>query len=328
MRTYKSKLSLIDTEIAIKKLKDYFEQQLAIELNLIRVSAPLFVEVTTGLNDDLSGNEKPVAFDTFDKQSVQIVQSLAKWKRMALFKYNINENMGLYTDMNAIRKDEVVDAIHSYYVDQWDWEKIINKRDRTISKFYEIVQDIYKALKQTEDYIVKEYPKLSYKLPDGITFISSQQLEDEYPHLTAKEKEYEVCKKYKAVCLTQIGKTLKSGQKHEGRAPDYDDWDLNGDIIVYNELLDCVFELSSMGIRVNKKVLLKQLDATNKMEQLKFDYHKAIINEIYPQTIGGGIGQSRLCMFFLEKAHIGEVQCSVWPKEMIDEYQARGIILL
>lgn len=328
MRTYQSKLSLIDTEIAIKKLKDYFEQQLATELNLIRVSAPLFVEVTTGLNDDLSGNEKPVAFDTFDRQSVQIVQSLAKWKRMALFKYNINENMGLYTDMNAIRKDEVVDAIHSYYVDQWDWEKIINKRDRTISKFYEIVQDIYKALKQTEDYIVKEYPKLSYKLPAEITFISSQQLEDEYPHLTAKEKEYEVCKKYKAVCLTQIGKTLKSGQSHEGRAPDYDDWDLNGDIIVYNELLDCVFELSSMGIRVNKEVLLKQLDVANKKERLKFDYHQAIINEIYPQTIGGGIGQSRLCMFFLEKAHIGEVQCSVWPKEMIEKCQADGIILL
>jgi aspartate--ammonia ligase len=247
---------------------------------------------------------------------------------MALHRYKISEKTGLYTDMNAIRRDEEVDCIHSYYVDQWDWEKVISKSDRTKETFKETVDTIYRVLKKTDEYIVKEYPILKLKLPQDIFYISSQALEDEYPLLTSKEREYEICKKHKAVCITQIGKTLRSGKVHEGRAPDYDDWELNGDILVYNDVLDIAFELSSMGIRVDKDSLIKQLEISGKLKKLELDYHKSVVEEKFPYTIGGGIGQSRLCMFFLEKVHIGEVQCSAWPDKMIEECQREGITLL
>lgn len=324
-RKYESKLDLINTEIAIKKLKDYFEKRLASALDLLRVSAPLFVAPETGLNDNLNEIERPVSFDTIDRQQLQIVQSLAKWKRMALYRYGIK---GLYTDMNAIRRDEIVDSIHSYYVDQWDWEKVITKGERTIDTLKEVVSTIYEVLKKTDSYIVKEYPMLKKKLPDEIVFITSQQLEDQYPDMEPKEREYMVCKKYRAVCLTQIGKTLKSGKKHDGRAADYDDWELNCDILVYNEVLDIAFELSSMGIRVDAKTLVTQLKEVKQEYKLELEFHKAIIDGKLPYTIGGGIGQSRLCMFLLEKIHIGEVQQSVWPEKMISECKEKGINLL
>lgn len=327
-KKYQSRLDLFDTEVAIKKLKDYFEDELSKELNLVRVSAPLFVSPETGLNDDLNGIERPVSFDTKDGECLQIVHSLAKWKRMALYKYDFKEKEGLYTDMNAIRRDEIVDNKHSYYVDQWDWEKVIKKEERKMDKFKEVVDSIYEVLKRTDKYISKEYPSLRKKLPDKIVYISSQELESEYPDLTSTEREYQISKKYKAVCITQIGKILKSGKIHEGRAPDYDDWELNGDIFVYNDIIDDAFELSSMGIRVDKDSLIKQLKIVGKEEKLKLDYHQAVVAEKLPYTIGGGIGQSRLCMFFLEKAHIGEVQASVWPKTMIEECKEKGIILL
>ncbi len=328
VQDYKSKLDLFDTEIAIKILKDYFEEKLAEALNLIRVSAPLFVSPESGLNDDLSGVERPVSFDTLDSEHLQIVQSLAKWKRMALYKYELRGKSGLYTDMNAIRRDEKLDHIHSYYVDQWDWERLITKEERTMEKFVETVDSIYNVLKKTDNYIKNKYPCLSKKLPDNIFYISSQELEDKYPHLTPKKREYQICKIYKAVCITKIGGVLKSGKSHDGRSPDYDDWKLNGDILVYHEALDCALEISSMGIRVDKDSLLRQLEISNKTDRLQLEYHKAIINNKLPYTIGGGIGQSRLCMFFLEKAHIGEVQCSYWPDEIIKECEASGIVLL
>ncbi|MDF2698860.1 MAG: aspartate--ammonia ligase [Haloplasmataceae bacterium] len=327
-KNYENKLSVFQTQLAIKKLKDFFERQLAYELNLSRVTAPLFVNPETGLNDNLSGIEEPVSFKVDNNQEVQIVQSLAKWKRMALYNYKIKEKRGIYTDMNAIRKDEIPDNIHSYYVDQWDWEKVISKDDRNIDKLKEIVNRIYKVLRITDEYITDEYPMLSKKLPESIYYITSQELEDLYPNLNDKERENEVCKMHKAVFISQIGKVLKSGKSHDGRSPDYDDWELNGDILVYNPILNNAFELSSMGIRVDKDSLLKQLDKANKMERLKLDYHQAIVKEILPFTIGGGIGQSRLCMFFLEKAHIGEVQSSVWPKEMVSECSKNNITLL
>lgn len=326
--TYQSKLTLFQTQKAIKKLKDFFERQLAYELNLTRVSAPLFVKPETGLNDNLNGIEKPVSFTVFNNQEVQIVQSLAKWKRMALYKYDIKEKAGIYTDMNAIRKDEELDHLHSYYVDQWDWERVINRSDRTMDKLKEIVSRIYKVLKITSEYIIEEYPMLSSRLPEGIFFITSQELEDLYPTLTSKERENEICKQHKAVFISQIGKTLKSGKPHDGRSPDYDDWELNGDILLYNPMIDAAFEISSMGIRVDQKALLKQLEETNTLNRLELDYHQAIMNEILPFTIGGGIGQSRLCMFFLEKAHIGEVQSSIWPDSMIKACKLNHIHLL
>ena len=327
-KQYQNKLSLFQTQVAIKKLKDFFERQLSYELNLTRVSAPLFVEPETGLNDNLSGVEVPVSFYVEQSREVQIVQSPAKWKRMALHNYNIKEKRGIYTDMNAIRKDEEVDNLHSYYVDQWDWESVIAKEERTENKLHEIVQRIYKVMRITDEYIVDEYPMLKRKLPEEIFFISSQTLEDLYPHLDDKGREYEISKKFKAVFISQIGKPLKSGVAHDVRSPDYDDWELNGDIIVYNEILDCAFELSSMGIRVNRETLLYQLKVTQQEERLNLEYHQAILKETLPFTIGGDIGQSRLCMYFLEKAHIGEVQSSIWPKQMIKTCKEKGILLL
>jgi aspartate--ammonia ligase len=288
----------------------------------------LFVTSETGLNDDLSGIERPVSFDTSDGQQLQIVHSLAKWKRMALSKYDIKDKDGIYTDMNAIRRDEKTDRTHSYYVDQWDWEKVISREERTMDKFKETVEAIYKVLRKTDKYIVKQYSVLRTKLPSKIIYISTQALESEYPALSPSQREYEMCKRYKAVCITQVGKMLRSGKIHEKRSPDYDDWELNGDILVYNDVINTAFELSSMGIRVDKDSLIKQLKISGEEAKMQLEYHKAVIDEKLPFTIGGGIGQSRLCMFFLEKAHIGEVQSSAWSKEIKEECKEKNIKLL
>ncbi len=325
---YESKLTLFETQVAIKTLKDFFERQLAKELSLTRVSAPLFVIPETGLNDNLNGIEKPVTFTVEAHQKVEVVQSLAKWKRMAIYNYKINEKNGIYTDMNAIRKDEQVSPIHSYYVDQWDWERVMPFNRRNSRYLKHIVHKIYNVLKTTDEYIVKMFPTLKRKLPEDIYFITAQSLEDLYPNLSSKDRENAITKKHQAVFISNIGHTLKSGHVHDDRAPDYDDWTLNGDILFYNKVLDQAFEISSMGIRVNAKTLHAQLVFKNTLDRLTCDYHQAVMNDILPQTIGGGIGQSRLCMFFLEKAHIGEVQSSVWPQSMIETCKALNIHLL
>lgn len=325
-KKYDCKLDLFETEVAIKKVKDFFERALAYELNLTRVSAPLYVRKSSGLNDDLSGMERPVKFDTHwdAKEEYQIVHSLAKWKRMALKRYEFPVHTGLYTDMNAIRRDEDLDNIHSMYVDQWDWELVIDKAERTTKTLQKIVKRIYDALRKTEEYVNREYPVFSKKLPEDIYFITSQELEDRYPELTAKERENEICREYKAVFISQIGKTLKSGEKHDGRAPDYDDWELNGDILVWNPILEQAFELSSMGIRVSEETLALQLKLANREDRKELKFHKALLAKELPYTVGGGIGQSRICMFFLEKLHIGEVQASCWPEEMVEAFAKIG----
>ncbi len=325
---YQSKLSLIETQKGIKKIKDFFQFELAKELNLIRVSAPLFVTSESGLNDNLNGVERPVSFDLLSGQHVQIVHSLAKWKRKALKDYGFSIGEGLYTDMNAIRRDETLSNIHSIYVDQWDWEKIITKEQRTTENLHIIVSQIYSVLLKTENMILTDYPQLEKKLPEEIKFITTQELEILYPQLTPKEREDAICKKYGAVFLSQVGKRLESGQPHDLRAPDYDDWELNGDILLYNPVLKRAFEISSMGIRVDEKALLYQLEITETMNRLEFPYHQALMQGQYPFTIGGGIGQSRLCMFFLEKMHIGEVQSSIWSVDMIETCKQQNIHLL
>ena len=326
---YKSTLNLLETEIAIKFIKDTFEKELAKALKLTRVSAPLFVLPETGLNDNLNGYERAVRFDVLTlKKEVEIVQSLAKWKRMALAKYGFESETGLYTDMNAIRRDEDLDAIHSVYVDQWDWEKIITKSDRRLSYLKKTVKSIYKALKKLSVAVNKKYPNVVHKLPDEITFISTLELEKEYPNLTRKEREHEAAKKYGAIFLYQIGWPLKDGKPHDGRAADYDDWKLNGDIILWYDVLNIGLEISSMGIRVDEKSLVKQLKKKGEMSKVNNPYCQAIINGELPLTIGGGIGQSRLCMYFLNKAHIGEVQSSIWSDESIEENAKKGINLL
>lgn len=327
---YDPKLSLMETEIAIKKIKDFFQVKLAENLSLTRVSAPLFVDPLTGLNDNLNGVERPVDFTLkgLDEKRVEIVQSLAKWKRMALAKYQFGPNTGLYTDMNAIRRDEELDSLHSIYVDQWDWEKVIKKEDRQEDYLKSRVEKIFAALKSLEAHICSEYPVLSKNLPEDIFFVSSQELEDMYPDLTPKQREDAITKEKKAVFVMKIGHQLESGIKHDGRAPDYDDWDLNGDIILWNPVLEMAFEISSMGIRVDEVSLKKQLELTDDMDRATLDYHKMILEGELPYTIGGGIGQSRLCMYFLNKAHIGEVQVSIWSKEMIDTCREHNIILL
>lgn len=328
-KDYKSLLSLKQTEQAIKKVKDFFERDLSIQLNLTRVSAPLFVNRESGLNDTLNGVERPVAFDIrgIDGE-FEIVHSLAKWKRHALKHYGFSEGEGLYTDMNAIRRDEDVDNIHSNYVDQWDWEKVISKSDRTTETLKKTVECIYNSIKHTERYIASEYEFAEIFLPEDIFFITSQELEDMYPDKTAKEREYLICKDKGAVFIMQIGGALKSGKPHDGRAPDYDDWSLNGDILVYYPVLDIALELSSMGIRVDEATLLSQLKIRGKEENAKLPFQKALLEGKLPYTIGGGIGQSRLCMYFLRKAHVGEVQSSVWPEDMILECERHGIQLL
>ena len=327
---YEKKLSLIETEIAIKTLKDSFEKELADSLKLIRVSAPLFVRPETGLNDNLNGIERPVAFDIKDMggAGVEIVQSLAKWKRMALARYGFLPGEGLYTDMNAIRRDEELGYMHSVYVDQWDWEKIISKEERTEETLKNIVISIYDVFKKTEKIINTKFPVLSYKLPEKIEFFTTQELEDKYPGMDPKERENITSKEYGAIFIMKIGKKLASGMIHDGRAPDYDDWELNGDIIFYNPLLKRAFELSSMGIRVDESSLISQLEERDCMDRITLPFHKMIIEKKLPYTIGGGIGQSRLCMFYLEKAHVGEVQASVWPDEMIKECEQKGVFLL
>lgn len=329
-QAYESKLDLRETEVAIKKLKDYFENALAYELYLTRVSAPLFVKPHTGLNDNLNGSERAVAFDILDDQGVtaEIVHSLAKWKRMALARYGFNVDEGLYTDMNAIRRDEELDNLHSIYVDQWDWEKVITKEMRTQEYLKQTVKKIYNAFLKTQNYITHEYPVLEKWLPDEITFITSQELLDKYPNLSAKERENEICKEKKAVFIMQIGEILSNGEKHDGRAPDYDDWALNGDILFWNPILERAFELSSMGIRVDEVAMKEQLRAAGCEDREKLEFHSMLLGSKLPYTIGGGIGQSRICMFFLQKAHIGEVQASTWQDEMIAECEKHGICLL
>lgn len=321
-----TKFTIKETQIAIKSLKDYFERDLANTLNLTRVSAPLFVRPETGLNDNLSGVEKAVSFKLRKYDiDVEIVQSLAKWKRNALKAYGFNFYEGLYTDMNAIRPDEELDDIHSIYVDQWDWEKVIRKEDRTEAYLHFIVSEIYAVFLRTETYINSVYPYiLTKKLPSSIYFMTAQELEDRYPEMSPKEREYAICKEKKAVFLQGIGKDLAGGKPHDGRSPDYDDWDLNGDILFYNPTTDAVIELSSMGIRVDEDSLMRQLELSGETHRLEMDYHRALMDGKLPYTVGGGIGQSRICMFFLEKKTIGEVQASVWPDDFLLEAKLRG----
>lgn len=331
-KDYLPHLNLIETEVAIKMIKDTFERRLAEQLRLTRVSAPLFLLKNTGLNDDLNGIEKPVSFTSFElnhNDEIEIIHSLAKWKRDALYRYGFEQHTGLYTDMNAIRKDEELDNIHSMYVDQWDWEMVISKEDRTLDYFKAIVSKIYNALLDVEFLMIRHYPQLGESiLPDEIYFITSQELEDLYPDLSPKEREKAITKDKKAVCILQIGDILKSGKKHDGRAPDYDDWKLNGDILVYNTQLDDALEISSMGIRVDEYALKEQLEKANAMERLSLPFHQNVINHVLPLSIGGGIGQSRLCMFFLRKAHIGEVQASLWDDETMKLCKENHIHLL
>ena len=326
---YETKLGVIETQQAIKDLKDFFENRLSEILKLTRISSPLFVLPETGMNDNLNGVEKPVRFiiPHLNKEA-EIVHSLAKWKRMALKKYGFSVGKGIYTDMNAIRKDEELDNLHSLYVDQWDWELIINKEDRTVDTLKSIVNKIYKVFKETEEHVHAIYPEVKCYLPEEITFITSQELLDMYPDLTPKERENAIVREKKAVFLMQIGKILSDGQKHDGRSPDYDDWELNGDILFYNEVLDNAIELSSMGIRVDEESLERQLKISNCEDRKELEFHNALLNGELPYTIGGGIGQSRICMYFLNKAHIGEVQVGIWPKDMEKECREAGVHLL
>ncbi len=326
---YKSVLSMYETQTAIGYLKHNFEKELCAALNLKRVSAPLFVEHSSGLNDDLNGVERPVSFDIRENgATAEVVHSLAKWKRMALYKYNFNVGEGLYTDMNAIRRDEELDNLHSVYVDQWDWEKIISKEDRNIEYLKETVTGIVNAICNTLDKMKDLYPAISTDLSRDIKFITTQELEDLYPDMTCKERENAIVKKYRTVFIMQIGDYLKSGVKHDGRAPDYDDWKLNGDIMFWHDTLKCAFEVSSMGIRVDPASLDYQLNKANCNDRREFTFHKMLLNNELPLTIGGGIGQSRLCMLLLQKAHIGEVQASVWDDATLKAAKEAGIVIL
>lgn len=327
---YVSQLDIRETEVAIKKVKDFFEKALAVNLNLTRVSAPLFVAPESGLNDNLNGVERPVSFGIReqDERQVEIVHSLAKWKRHALARYDFEHGEGLYTDMNAIRRDEDTDNVHSIFVDQWDWECIIDKKERNIETLKSFVKKVYQSLEETEDYMAAQYSYIKKTLPTEITWLTTQELEDRYPDKTPKEREYLAVKEYGAIFLMQIGDKLASGEPHDGRAPDYDDWSLNGDIIVYYPVLDMAFEISSMGIRVDETALKEQLVKAGCPERENLPFQKEILEGSLPYTIGGGIGQSRICMFFLKKAHIGEVQSSLWPEEIMEESQKQGLNLL
>ncbi len=322
-------LSLLQTEIAIKFIKDTFERELEKQLTLTRVSAPLFVHPETGLNDNLNGTERPVSFDARGVEgNLEIVQSLAKWKRYALSRYAFAPETGLYTDMNAVRRDETADALHSYYVDQWDWEKIILPTERTYSYLKKVVKRVYAAVRRTADKVTKKFSTVTHDMPKQIYFISSKELEKRYPDLTGKERENAVTRQYKAVFIYQIGWPLKSGLPHDGRAADYDDWKLNGDILLWHEPLGCALEISSMGIRVDGTSLVKQLKYKNELYKLDNPYCKGILEGTLPLTVGGGVGQSRLCMYFLKKRHVGEVQSSVWSVEEEERAIREGIVLL
>ncbi|MBQ2116620.1 MAG: aspartate--ammonia ligase [Lachnospiraceae bacterium] len=329
-KDYHSELNLHDTQIGIKTVKDFFQNLLAERLNLLRVSAPLFVDPKSGLNDNLNGVERPVVFGIKEQneKEAEIVHSLAKWKRYALKKYGFSHGEGLYTDMSAIRRDEDTDNIHSIYVDQWDWERIISKEERNIDFLKKIVNEVYKVLCKTEKYMAIRYDYIDEILPNEIFFITTQELEEIFPEYTPKEREYYIAKAKGAVCIMKIGDVLESGQRHDGRAPDYDDWSMNADIVVYYPVLDIALELSSMGIRVDKEALLSQLDKAGCPERANLPFQKAVIDEELPLTIGGGIGQSRICMFFLRKAHIGEVQSSLWPEDVMEIAKENGIQLL
>ena len=329
-KNYSSPLDYMESQRAIKKIKDFFQAELAYGLSLRRVSSPRFVSPESGLNDDLSGVERKVEFTSKDmnERPIEVVQSLAKWKRMALGKYGVKAGQGIYADMDAIRRDEELDNLHSMYVDQWDWEKVITKEQRKIEYLKETVKTIYAALKALERKVNFLYPEMEIDLPENIYFITTQELEDMYPDSDPEERENIIAKEQKAVFLMKIGGLLKSGKKHDGRAPDYDDWELNGDIIFWNDILDRAFEISSMGIRVDEVSLVKQLKEAGAEDRMKLEFHKKIIAKKLPYSIGGGIGQSRLCMYFLRKAHIGEVQVSVWPDDMIEECGRNNITLL
>lgn len=336
---YKNLLDVNETEKAIKLVKETFQQSLAAELKLRRVTAPLFVLQGTGINDDLNGTERKVSFPIQDMgmAEAEVVNSLAKWKRMALAEHGIKAGYGLYTDMNAIRPDEVLDNIHSLYVDQWDWERVIVEGERNLTFLHYVVEKIYEVLKRTEYVICEHYPQIQPQLPNEIKFIQTEDLLKEFPELSSKQREYEAAKKYGAVFIIGIGAALSNGEKHDGRAPDYDDWitptselykGLNGDIIVWNDILQDSLELSSMGIRVNKDSLNEQLKISNSEDRKAYDFHKMLLNDELPQSIGGGLGQSRICMYYLRKAHIGEIQSSIWSKEMRSECAKNGMSLI
>lgn len=327
---YRPILDLYTTEQSIKKIKDFFQLNLALELDLIRMTAPIFVLKGTGVNDDLNGVERPVTFKvrSLNDQEAEVVHSLAKWKRLALADYRVPVGSGIYTDMNAIRADETLDNLHSLYVDQWDWEKAITAEQRTIAYLQETVRTIYDVIRRTELYVYHEHPEIKPMLPEQIHFVHSEELLTRYPKLTPQEREDMIVRELKAVFIIGIGGRLADGTKHDGRAPDYDDWTLNGDIFVWNPVLECAFELSSMGIRVDKPALLRQLKLSGQEHRLEYKFHRRLMNDELPLSIGGGIGQSRLCMLYLRKAHIGEIQASIWPDEMIAECKRNNIILL
>ena len=328
-KNYKSPLDVYQTQKAISFIKRTFQDRLAASLNLKRVSAPLFVAENSGLNDNLNGTERPVSFDIpAVGECAQVVHSLAKWKRLALKEYNFFVGNGLYTDMNAIRRDEDLDNIHSIYVDQWDWEKVITREDRTLDYLKEVTQKIVNVICDTSDLLRVDFPALSVKLNREVFAITTAELEEMYPDLTPKQREDAITKKHGTVLLMQIGCKLKSGKPHDGRAPDYDDWALNGDILFYNEVLERSFEISSMGIRVDEESLARQLDERGCNDRRELPFHKMLLNGELPLTIGGGIGQSRLCMLMMGSAHIGEVQCSIWDKDTIEGCKAAGIHLL
>lgn len=327
---YDPVLTVRETQNAIKYIRDTFQHEFGKEMNLSRISAPLFVERSSGLNDDLNGTEEAVHFTmaSMGSERIEVVHSLAKWKRMALGHYGFELHEGLYTNMNAIRKDEELDNLHSSYVDQWDWEKVIDKSERNMMTLQETVRQIFKVIKHMEHEVWYKYPQAVNHLPDDIHFVTTNELMTLYPNLTPKERENEVTKKYGCVFVMQIGEVMADGQKHDGRAPDYDDWALNGDILFWYEPLQCALEISSMGIRVDEDSLVEQLKKENATDRLELPFHKAIINKELPYTIGGGIGQSRLCMLLLKKAHIGEVQASIWPQDMIEECAKHKIQIL
>jgi aspartate--ammonia ligase len=338
-KNYKSILDVNQTEQAIKQIKDFFQMNLATELRLRRVTAPLFVKQGTGINDDLNGIEKPVSFPMkdLDGSVAEIVQSLAKWKRLALADLKFKHGLGIYTDMNAIRPEEELSNIHSLYVDQWDWERVISNEERNLDFLKVVVKKIYAALVRTEFLVSENYLEIKPELPENITFIHSEDLAAQYPDLTPFEREMEAAKKYKAIFIIGIGGVMPNGEIHDGRAPDYDDWftpttekhrGLNGDLILWNNMLNRAFEVSSMGIRVDKQTLIQQLKIRGQEKRSELMWHKMLLNDELPLTIGGGIGQSRLCMYFLRKAHIGEIQSSIWPDEMITKCKANGIHLL
>ncbi len=326
---YASSLSQRETQRAIKIVKDTFQVKLSQALNLDRVTAPIMVTKASGINDDLNGVERKVHFTMKNIEGeAEVVQSLAKWKRMALYKYGYQPDEGIYTDMNAIRRDDDTDNLHSLFVDQWDWCRVITREERNEAFLKDIVSTIVKVIADTNDAVKEKYPVLSFEMNDEVFFITTQELEDMFPKLTPKERENKIVKEHGTVFLMQIGGKLKSGEKHDGRAPDYDDWALNGDILVWNELLGCAFEISSMGIRVDAESLQRQLEIEGVPERAAFPFHKGVLDGTLPLTIGGGIGQSRLCMLLLQKAHIGEVQCAIWSDEMREDCKAHNIILL